>query len=218
MFDEKEEKHESFAMLGFTRVQSNHGNTLYGSDLKHNTFIRMDLHHSRRRRGLNRSWYHADKLIASVEMSQNQFAELITSMNMGDGIPVTLKRTERDGEMEDPEFIEITELHENEFKNAVREVSKEGEELITKMKDILSGSGTVKKADREELIKDMESVIRNIGSNMPYMEDCFRENMDKVVTDAKGTIESFYQKRVIDAGIESLSDCTMTKPPRLTED
>jgi len=201
MFKEKEFKHESFAMMSFTRVQSNKGEVMHGSNIKHSTFIRMDLKHSSMRRGLNHDWYYGDKLIASVEMSQNQFAELITSMNMGDGIPVTLKRTERDGQMEDPKFQVVTDLHEDEME---------------KMKNLFSGS-TVKKADRNELIKDLEAVLRDIQANMPYVEDCFRETMDKVVTDAKGTIEAFYQHRVVEAGLEALSDGTKTVPPTLIE-
>jgi len=216
MFKEKEFKHESFAMMSFTRVQSNKGEVMHGSNIKHSTFIRMDLKHSSMRRGLNHDWYYGDKLIASVEMSQNQFAELITSMNMGDGIPVTLKRTERDGQMEDPKFQVVTDLHEDEMKDMTSRVAENGDELLEKMKNLFSGS-TVKKADRNELIKDLEAVLRDIQANMPYVEDCFRETMDKVVTDAKGTIEAFYQHRVVEAGLEALSDGTKTVPPTLIE-
>jgi len=211
-YDDDEIKHESFAMLGFTRVTSNVGVVMHGSDIKHNSFIRMDLKHSSMRRGLNHNWYHADDIIASVEMSNNQFAELITSMNMGDGIPVTLKRTEMDGQLPNPEYTNVVEQHQREFEEKTKTISKDGSELLEKMKAVFSKSGTIKKADKEEMMKDLEMVIQNISGNLPYVEDCFRETMDKVVTDAKGTIEAYYTHRIIETGIKALDDANNDFP------
>ena len=217
MFDDKEENHESFAMLSFNRVNSSVGQTLHGSNLKHNTIIQMHLHHSSVRRGLNHNWYHANKQIASVSMSQNQFSELITSMNMGDGIPVTLEFTERDGRIESPEFSNVNELHSDEFKETSKRVAKDAIDMLASMKTFLSGTGTVKKADRNKMLHDMEMVVQDIVSNMPYMEKCFRETMDKTVTDAKGTIEAFAQHRFNEAGIKALNG-ELPEAPKLIED
>ncbi len=213
MFDETEKTHESFGMMSFNRVQCNYGEVLHGSALKHSTFIEMRLHHSSMKRGLSHDWHHAQGRIASVRMSQNQFSELITSMNMGDGIPVTLGFTERDGELESPEFSSITETHRNEFTQKTKDVVGDAEALLASMKDLLSGSGTVKKADRETMLKQVEKVVREIGANMPHMEKTFAKAMDNVVTDAKGTIEAFYQHRVVEAGLDALGN---DKPPAPT--
>lgn len=217
MFDDKEESHESFAMLGFSRQQSSHGVVLHGSDLKHNTIIEMQLKHSTKKRGLSHDWYHASERIATVQMSQNQFSELITSMNMGDGVPVTLTYSEKDGKMAAPEFSSIVDTHRDDFHQQTKDVAKDAKDLLAAMKKILSGSGTVKKTDREELINHVEKVVREIGANMPYMEKSFAEAMDSVVTDAKGTIEAFYQHRVIETGLEALEQ-NKTKAPQLVED
>lgn len=211
MFEEKEEKHESFGMMSFSRIQTR-GVALHGSDLKHNTIIAMRLHHSTKKRGLSHDWHHADGLIAEVYMSQNQFSEIITSMNMGDGIPVTLKSTERDGTMESPEFASIIDVHKNEFKEQTARVVEDSAELLKTLKELLGGSGTVKKADRAAIINKAEKVVRELGANMPYMEECFAESMDNVVTDAKGTIEAFYQHRVVEAGLDALANGTVEAP------
>ncbi len=151
-------------------------------------------------------------------MSQNQFSELITSMNMGDGIPVTLNYTEQDGCIESPEFTSKLDIHENEFKEMTKRVNSEAVALVATMKELLSGSGTVKKADREALINQAEAVSRDIGANMPYVEECFKESMDKVVVDAKGTIEAFYQHRVIESGLKALADDHAMESPKLIQD
>lgn len=213
MFEDKEETHESFGMMNFSRIQSNgDGKVLHGSDLKHNTLIEMQLHHGMKKRDLNHDRYYAGKRIAAVSMSQNQFSELITSMNMGDGIPVTLTFTEKDGYLESPKFNSVIETHENEFKEHTKAVVQDAENLLASIKKILSGSGTVKKAEREILIKDVEKVVREIGANMPYMETTFHRAMDKVVTDAKGTIEAFYQHRVIESGLATLKNNQLDSP------
>ena len=217
MFNDKEETHESYAQMCFIRVQCS-GETLYGSDLKHNTIIKMELKHSSKRRGLNHDWYHANKTIAEVTMSQNQFSELITSMNMGDGIPVTLNYTEQDGRIESPEFASKLDIHENEFKEMTDRVGSNANELYATMKDLLAGSGTLKKADRETLLSKMHHVVQDIEANMPYVNDCFKESMDKTVADAKGTIEAFYQHRVIESGLKALADDEAIESPKLIQD
>jgi len=215
MFNEKEETHESFGMMSFTRIQvGGGGEVLHGSDLKHNTIIAMRLQHGIKRHGLSHDWYHAKGLIAEVYMSQNQFSELITSMNMGDGIPVTLRRTESDGELEPPKFDSIVDKHKEDFKETTKEVVQDVSSLLETMKEALK-SGTVKKADREAMISMAEKVARDIGSNMPYMEESFEKAMDNVVTDAKGTIEAFYQHRVTEAGLAALTNDAQS--PKLIE-
>ena len=211
----KKEKHPAFGMLSFSRVSSSGGVPLHGSDLTHSTFIKMELRHGSKERDLSRDWYFAESLVSEVWMSQNQFSELITSMNIGDGVPVTLVRTEKDGEIESPSFESITGIHEDEFREQAKEVAHDAEDLLSVITDLLSGSGTVKKADRQAIINKAEKVVREIKANMPFMEKSFRKAMDKTVVDAKGTIEAFYQHRVVDAGLEALA---AAPAPKLIED
>jgi ElaB/YqjD/DUF883 family membrane-anchored ribosome-binding protein len=217
MFEEKEITHPSFAQLSFNRVSCHGGEALYGSELQQNTVIEMNLYTSRTRRGLGRDWYYADKKIVSVTMSQNQFSELITSMNMGDGIPVTLNFTREDGVIESPEFESMLEEHEREVTEHTETISEDAVELLSIMQELLKGSGTVKKNDREVMLKKAEKVVREIKANLPHVEQCFKENMDKVVTEAKGTIEAFYQHRVIEAGLEALPNGGNAESPKLIE-
>ncbi len=41
--------------------------------------------------------------------------------------------------------------------------------------------------------------------------------MDKVVVDAKGTIEAFYQHRIIETGIKALAEADGVESPKLIE-
>lgn len=217
MDEMKEESHPSFGLLGFNRVQCGEAMPLFGSDLKHSNVIEMRLFHAARKRGLNRDWNHASERIVSVYMSQNQFAEMITSLNVGDGIPVTINYTERDGRIEEPDFRSVTELHEREFAQKAKELTEKTDVFMQEAEEILSGTGTVKKADRERLLRSLKMMRQDIQSNMPFMETQFHKAMDKVVVDAKGAIEAFYQHRVTEAGLEKLSQEGGFSAPQLIE-
>ncbi len=64
---------------------------MFGSSIMHNNVIRL----STEREG-NEDWFLAgtdiNDMIVEVEMSYTQFAEAITSLNIGDGIPVTITK------------------------------------------------------------------------------------------------------------------------------
>jgi len=86
-------EHESFAMLGITRSSCSFSQNLFGSSIQHSHTIRLKIAPAKIDRMLNRDWFHANtKPYIEVEMSYSQFAEAITSMNVGDGVPVTLRR------------------------------------------------------------------------------------------------------------------------------
>jgi len=87
--------HESYGMLGFYRVQGT-DRPLFGSSLKHNNTIRLTLKTGVHSRNLNRDWYYGGRTLFEVEMSASQFADLVSNMNVGDGVPVTIKRKENE--------------------------------------------------------------------------------------------------------------------------
>ena len=169
--DNTVEEEPAFAMMGFSRCQcSGEGMSLYGSNLKHSTIIKMTLSHSSRERGLSKNWFVGNDTIAEVEMSQNQFSEMITSMNIGSGVPVTLTYTEKDGQIEPPSFDSVVDQHKTEFAKNSERVIGNSEELLAKAVDILAGGGSLKKAAREELLRDIQKLVQDVESNLPFME------------------------------------------------
>lgn len=113
--------HESYGMLGFHRVTCSSAQPLYGSSIKHRDTIMLTLKTGHMRRNLNEDWYYGDRTLFKVEMSATQFADLITSLNQGDGVPVTI-RYMKQGDLkkcEEPPYIDRNELHREEFKNTL---------------------------------------------------------------------------------------------------
>ena len=55
---------------------------------------------------------------------------------------------------------------------------------------------TLTKADKENILKKLNMLDSDIGSNIEFIADQFNEQMDKTVMEAKGEIESFCQNKI----------------------
>lgn len=206
-FEDWERKtHPSYGMISFSRIKSNGGVSLFGSSIKHNNPIRMEIYHADVERGLNRDWFHANGKIAEIEMSQSQFAEAITSLNMGDGVPCTVVFTERDGKIPECDFVSKIEQFKGEFTDHLSGIKDNLDKNIKIIEELFESRKTLKKSDKEMILSAFYSVKQNIGSNAEFIVDSFNEQMDKTVTEAKGEIESFMQHQVQKLASGAISD------------
>lgn len=196
MFKDKK-THPSYGILGFSRVNSNYAHPLFGSSIKHRDTIRLRLKRCEQSRELNKDWYFGKETLFEVEMSLNQFSELITSMNCGEGVPVTILRTENDYDVPECPFEDKAELHLSEFKQHLNTVYQDSRELIQNLKELFSSKKTLTKKDKEEIISALTKISQNIGTNQSYQLNQFQEQMENTTTEAKAEVEAFYQNRMM---------------------
>lgn len=190
------EDHPSYGMLSFSRVTSNSATPLFGSSIKHKDTIRLRLKAGHKRRTLNSDWYYGDKLLYEVEMSYSQFAELITSMNIGDGIPVTIRATEKDYDVPDCPFEDKGTIHKEEFQKHLDWAYSDSKELINKVEEIFESKKSFNKTEKQEILSILRQISYNIGVNQSFMLKQFQEQMEQTVTESKGEIESFFQNKM----------------------
>lgn len=187
--------HPSYGTLLFNRAYG--GKTsLFGSSIKHNNVITMELRHADITRGLNNDNILGNDTIVKVEMSYSQFAEAITSFGQGTGIPVTIRYTEKDGKIPPCDFTSKREQFVGEFKEQTNKAMKESKDLISEVAELFSSKKTITKADKENILKKLNMLYSDIGSNIGFIADQFNEQMDKTVMEAKGEIESFCQNKI----------------------
>lgn len=189
-------KHPAFGMLGFSRV-SGGDKVLFGSSINHNDRIIMTLKHGEEHRNLSRDWYSGKGIIAEVEMSYSQFAECITAMNVGDGVPCTLRFTEREGEI--PMIAENNSKREqfvNEFSDTVKKAMEQVQKQIDDIQASIDGKKNLGIKDRQEIVNQLTQVKYNIGCNLDFCAEQFNKQMDKTVCEAKGEIEAFCQNKI----------------------
>ena len=187
--------HPSYGTLLFSR-RTGEKESLFGSSIQHRDTICMTLHHASIERGLNKDWIHGDKVIAEVEMSYSQFAEAITTMNVGTGVPVTVRWTEKDGNIPSCDFVSKRKQFENEFVGQREKATRESQKLIQEITELFSQKGTLKKADKDAILAKLYKLNMDIGANMDFIAKQFNEQMDKTVSEAKGEIEAFCQNKI----------------------
>lgn len=190
------EMHPSFGLLQFNRVSHSGGINLFGSSIQHKDTIVMRLKEAEVDRHLNRDWYHGRNNIVEVEMSYSQFAEVITSMNQGEGVPTTIRYKQGAGTIEECPFVDKKQQFENEFSDKVKESNQKAEQLIKDVEKIFGEKKTIGKGDKEEILGMLTQLKYSIGCNTEFVYKQFNEQMDKTVTEAKGEIEAFMQNKI----------------------
>lgn len=198
-------KHPSFGQLYFGRVNGN-GTDFYGSELNQDHFIVMEVTESEIKRELSRDWYYAGgKTLIRVRMSSGQFAEAITSLNQGGGVPCTVEMV--DGQRRDKfpgnesrkEFVHRKfEDRMKEFGDTIREKQKDAKELVKKK--------TLSKQDIHDLTHHLEWLTTEVERNIPFFAKCFQENMDEVVHEAKLEVENAIQHKISVLGLNALHE------------
>ena len=187
--------HPSFGMLSFSRTHGGHSN-LFGSSIQHRDTIHMVLKEGTVARDLNEDWYFGGPGIVEVEMSQSQFAELITSMNMGSGVPCTIKFIKGKGRIPEPDFINKREQITNEFKERMDDKKASANKIYEEIKTLFDTKKSIGKGDRAAILRKIHSITNGLSSEANFMFRQFQEQMDKTITQAKGEIEAFAQNRI----------------------
>ena len=177
--EETVEKHESYGMLGIYRTSSS-GTYLFGSIQRHHSFITLTIKKAERVRHLAQDWYHADSLpIVEIEMSHSQFAELITSPGIGDGVPCTIRGL--GGELLEP--CPPPESMESKFSEDLKKTTKEtvaGLKQLTQQlgQALLPGEKALNKTELKALLSQIQNAVMSITDSIPFIEKQFDEEMD----------------------------------------
>jgi uncharacterized protein with von Willebrand factor type A (vWA) domain len=203
MTDEIRETHESFGMIGFSRgTRGGAGTNLFGSSIRHPHTITCRIKRAMKERSLNRDAYYGRDTLIEVEMSPMQFADAITALNVGDGVPCTIRYLERTAMEECPEET-MRQQFEQEFKDSCHKATEAAGTLVERAQELL-GQKTLKVADRKELLEVLRKIQMDLESNLPFIGEQFNRAVDKVITDARSSVEAFFLQRTNELGIKCL--------------
>jgi hypothetical protein len=212
--DTKEFRHESYGMVMFSRCGGSPGR-LFGSSLSdHPTTIHLRIAKGVRRHSLNEDRFSGEGIpFVEVILSAAQFAELLTTMNVGDGVPCTISRL---GTMRvpSPPQEELTEPEQikadfGETTDAILDRMKAFRALLEKAADKMG------KKDRESILFEFGILESHTKGNIPFVADRFHEATDRMVAHAKAEVDAFMTHAVMAAGMKALSE--RAEVPALTE-
>ncbi len=213
MFGEKKE-HPSYGMIGLSHITCSGGVPMFGSSIKHDRWITLRIKRADVERGLKQNRYHGNETLIEVSLSAAQFAEFITTPNLGDGIPCTLNRV--NGEtMPPPPYKGHNEIFNEELNDDFKKAMEDSDYLVDEAEEMLSSKGPMKVADKKILLGKIRSLVQHIKSNMPFLHKQFTRSMDKTVSVAKAEVEHFYTSTVMRLGIKAIEEGNALKKPMI---
>lgn len=191
--DDGTETHPAWALIGASRGQSGPpGAVLFDSDIRHRNSIRIRISAASRRRDLNRDWIHAERLpFIEVELSEAQWASFISSMNVGDGVPATIRW--RDGEVPGVP-------HEPRLRESMDEVRSAAAGAF---EAVWSAFEQYEQKKNAANLRTLKYAIQNAPSNITFAGDSLNEHAENVVQRARADIEAMVVSKAAQLGIEA---------------
>lgn len=223
--DERTEtKHESFGMVGINRTSSS-GTNLFGSIATHHSFITLSVKRASVTRHLSSDWYHAEPQdLIEIEMSHSQFAEMITSPGIGDGIPCTIRAL--NGKL--LEECPATEQMNSKFADDLKKTTKDTVSTLTQLvqqlgQSLLPGEKTLTKTELKVLLGQIQSALMSVTDSIPFIEQQFNEEMEVQRDKMVGELEAVAMHLIHKTGLDALANANEGRmlptfsAPRLTE-
>lgn len=196
------ERHPSYGLVSISRVSST-GRTLFESPFRHQHFITLSiLRASRKRTDLHDTLIMSEEELIEISMSEVQFAAMITTMNVGQGVPCTISHL--DGKIvPQPPEDKTKETFEKEGAEHFVDLAKMAEELevLTSKK-----AGDVKAPERERMKFLALKLQQGLTSSREFFQEQFQRTMDKVVGVAKAEIQAHAHSVVTKMGLEAMKD------------
>lgn len=203
--EETKETHPSYGMIQFSRISG--AGHLFGSPLsQHFGTIRVRIANGERCHDTGNDYYRAKDRIIEIELSAAQFAEAITCMNVGDGVPCTLRWITGVGSVEEVPHTENTEMgraqeaFKKKLSGVVAAVKKRGEVIADIMK-----KDRLNKDDRAKVNELADYVVREVHVNAPWWVEQFAEATGKVAAKAKAEVAVMFEHALRAAGMEHIA-------------
>jgi len=207
--DRAEYRHPSYVMCSLTRGFGGE-NRAFGSNITHNSHVtlriqrgvlyRSDLHHERY--GAD----HSKPTFVEVRLTPNQFAEMITNMNVGDGVPGTLMHENGKRIRFQPPYEEtIVSEGQKGFREICGDVHKKFAKLEEEM-DVILAKKNIGKADRERLSNITDIARRMLKDSLPFLASQIEEYGETVTTQARTAVDNAITTAMINLGGEKLAE------------
>lgn len=205
----------SWGLLQFNRCSASYpGRRLFKSDVNNTNFISLTLKTASVHRNLGSDFCMDEETLAEVLLSPVQFAELLTNMNVGCGVPCTIRYYNK----QKIEFKEETPKLEILVQEADQRVDGAIEGVVSAYEKIkgLMENKKIPKERAMEILRDLLPMIsthREHGST--FYKKQAREELAAMVNEAKSQIGEYVDHKIYQAGLEKL--LSNYQPPTLIE-
>ncbi|WP_186214420.1 hypothetical protein [Burkholderia gladioli] len=192
--------HPAFAQISANRVSG--GTMLYGSDFQHNQYIAIRIGPSKLHRRLNHdSAMGESRDYIEAKLSEAQWAEFVSSLNVGSGVQCTLDSF--NGEM-----IPALPRPSSRRDQFSAEMKQKIEKSLAHMDDLLEEIDGMKISEKQKevLRSHLRMSRQELLSNMPFVLKCFAEHMEATVHKARVEINAYGTHILMRTGLAALDN------------
>lgn len=197
--------HPSFAQITVHRASvmggGDSGAVLYGTDFIHRNVITLRIHGSELQRHLSRDWHHANETFVEVEMSEAQWATMVSSLNAGEGVPCTLRHLIGRGEI--PELPKPG-ARLDQAKAEVGETISDALKFLTDLMADVESMG-FPKGKTENIKERLRRCKQELEANLPFVVKSFDRHMEGTVEKAKSEVHGYMTAVLMRAGLTQLA-------------
>jgi hypothetical protein len=145
------------------------------------------------------------RTLIEVELSAAQFAELLTTMNVGSGVPCTIRHLAGQGHIPDPPDtkIEIDRVQES-FGDRIKDLKDLLKQSKASIQEMFDEKATLGVKSKAQVLEVINKLIMEITSNIPFIIDQFNEATERVVTSAKAEVDNFVTNVIVQTGLTQL--------------
>jgi hypothetical protein len=204
--DSKKYTHPAYGIVGLSRGQCSPPMSLFGSSIKHSHFITLRIHTAEKDCNGDYSFIHARKPLVEVMLSGTQLGEMLSSMNVGDGVPCTIRMTENNWNI--PAILdEETPISESRksMNDRLNTVMEKTDRMIADVNALLKDKKSANKGELTALTNQLAMIRQDIFSNLPFVAKCFDEKIEKTVQYAKGEVDTFVAHTLRAAGMDAIA-------------
>ena len=189
---DKEEKHPSYGVARFSRITGGSSN-FFGTVIKPVHYIQLEIFRGIKQvcsTGGEENFIDDSRIpLITVRMTSAEFAELITTMNMGSGIPVTLDDIGGERIEDCPPQSSPLDIVTNKAGEGVTDTSNYIKDTINEViKDLRDGK--LGKKSVEEVIRKLEIIPGRLESNTTFYKKQIVEVGEKVTVQVRSEIEN----------------------------
>jgi hypothetical protein len=204
--DEFEREHPSYGVIHISRISGGTGETrLFGSPLAtHFGTICLKISKGKWIHGLHHDRYYGmNAEFIEVEMSAAQFADAITSLNMGSGTPCTIRYVGGQRVEDPPDYPTESEHIRDNFEDSIGKYKAKAHKYRKRIEEL---TGKLSSKARDEIRVALDVMEDQLGSNIPFVLKQFQEATTRITTAAKAEVDAFVNGVIRAAGLQSIAD------------
>lgn len=183
--------HPSFGNIVVTKQRGAEMN-MFGSGIPHDTVFHISINKAES----SEHTVLSKAPIVSFYMTPAHFAEMVGSVGVGQGTPITFDCYPINYTLETAPYIDVSgDLKEklksdikNKFENSFKQLYTACEQLSK-----LSASKTISKKEFDEKVRSLQIQISNLSSNLSFYTEVAEEQIEDSLHSAKAQIETFSQ-------------------------